>query len=139
MIRDTDLPAVIHEFESSVNKMVNGHDYLARKRTELERRVRRLQVLVWLLLAVLLVILLTGCTATTPTPSYEPAYRPPSSPLERPTDPYVAYQEAERANPDWPSLTRDDAQLRAFLGCDRSFAPGTQDAVLQELYGPDVC
>lgn len=68
--RSADLPAVLTEFESSVLKMVNGHDYLARKRTELERRVHRLQVLVWLLLTVIMVILLTGCTATTPTAQF---------------------------------------------------------------------
>ena len=48
-------------------------------------------------------------------------------------DPYDVYLEN---NPD-PDLvlSREDAQLRASLGCGTDWAPGTIDAVLQDAYG----
>jgi hypothetical protein len=47
-------------------------------------------------------------------------------------DPYAAYL---ARNPD-PSivLTREEAQGRALLGCRMKWAPGTIDALLQDLY-----
>jgi hypothetical protein len=50
-------------------------------------------------------------------------------------DPYDAYLEN---NPD-PDLvlSREDAQLRAMLGCGTEWAPGTIDAVLQDAYDPE--
>lgn len=47
-------------------------------------------------------------------------------------DPYEVYL---RNNPT-PELvlSREDAQIRALLGCSRSWAPGTVDYVLQQAY-----
>lgn len=50
-------------------------------------------------------------------------------------DPYEVYLDI--APSDAPSLSREDAQARALLGCGQSWAPGTVDAALQEAYEPD--
>ena len=36
-------------------------------------------------------------------------------------------------------LSREDAQIRATLGCGRSFAAGTVDRALADAYRPAVC
>jgi hypothetical protein len=50
------------------------------------------------------------------------------------TDPYQQYL-ALNPDPDL-LLSREDAQARAFLGCGTTWAPGTIDAVLAEVYRP---
>lgn len=52
-----------------------------------------------------------------------------------PDDPYGVYV---ATNPD-PGLvlSREDAQLRAILGCGQRWAPGTVDAALSAAYKPE--
>lgn len=47
-------------------------------------------------------------------------------------DPYDVYL-AHNPRPDLV-LSREDAQTRALLGCGKTFAPGTVDAVLTDAY-----
>lgn len=47
-------------------------------------------------------------------------------------DPYEVWLATAPA--DAPDLSRDDAQLRAMLGCGTAWAPGTVDGVLQVAY-----
>ena len=35
-----------------------------------------------------------------------------------------------------PGISREDAQLRAMLGCRLAVAPGTVDGALREAYAP---
>lgn len=51
------------------------------------------------------------------------------------SDPYEVY--LENAPSGEPTLSREDAQLRATLGCGMEFAPGTVDAILREAYDPE--
>jgi len=56
-------------------------------------------------------------------------------PADPSTDPYEVY--LEHAPTGEPTLSREDAQTRALLGCGQSWAPGTIDAALAEAYDPD--
>lgn len=53
-------------------------------------------------------------------------------------DPYAYYLDHK---PDGaPNLTPEFARMRAFLGCDQIWVPGTVDYVLAEAYAPtDLC
>lgn len=52
-------------------------------------------------------------------------------------DPYAVYLASA---PDGAvKLSREDAQIRATLGCGRSFAAGTVDRALADAYRPAVC
>ncbi len=51
-------------------------------------------------------------------------------------DPYQVY--LEHAPKGQKILSREDAALRAQLGCGQKFAPGTVDAVLADAYA-DYC
>lgn len=56
-------------------------------------------------------------------------------------DPYEVYLRLvdELGITDAPNnLTRDDAQLRALLGCGTAWAPGTVDAALAQAYAPFI-
>lgn len=77
-----------------------------------------------LAIALASIALLTACGGKDPDPS-------PAS------DPYEDF--LELAPPDAPDLTRDDAQLRAMLGCETDWAPYTTDWALQQAYGELVC
>lgn len=79
------------------------------------------------------VVLVAGCSEdkTGPTPGVVgPSSTPASS---TPTvDPYEVY--LANAPKGAPKLSRDDASVRALLGCSQKWPPGTVDAVLQEAY-----
>lgn len=73
----------------------------------------------------------TGET-TTPTSSTSQ----PPEPAADTADPYEVY--LDRAPSGEPTLSREDAQTRAYLGCGQPFAPRTVDAVLAEAYA-ELC
>lgn len=52
------------------------------------------------------------------------------------TDPYSVY--LQNAPKTEPTLSREDAQTRARLGCGQNWAPGTVDAILADAY-KDLC
>jgi hypothetical protein len=52
-------------------------------------------------------------------------------------DPYEVYQGIAPAGA--PNLSREDAQARALLGCETTWAPGTVDHALHQAYGPTIC
>lgn len=83
--------------------------------------------------AALPMLLLVACSSSPATP---PATTPVATVATvAVTDPYEVYLTLPGAD---PGLSRDDAQLRALLGCGKPFAPGTTDAALAEAYGPLV-
>ena len=51
-------------------------------------------------------------------------------------DPYDTY--IANAPKGEPTLSREDAQARARLGCGQDWAPGTVDAILADAY-KDLC
>lgn len=81
-----------------------------------------------LLSAALAVPVLAGCHSGSV--SNAPATSAPTTVAQ--VDPYEAY--VKQAPKGEPILSREDAQTRAFLGCNLHFAPGTVDAVLHEAY-----
>lgn len=100
-----------------------------------------------LLAATLLALALSACSssATEPTTTTAAAAGAPASTAAAPAtsapaaaaaDPYDEYLRLvdELGITDAPELTRDDAQLRALLGCGTAWAPGTVDAALQQAY-----
>ncbi|HEU5304392.1 MAG TPA: hypothetical protein VFU40_07090 [Gemmatimonadales bacterium] len=83
----------------------------------------------------LLAVSVAACDGYRQQPSKTPVPVATSAAHPVPTaDPYETYL---KANPD-PDLilTREDAQLRAYLGCGQTFAPGTIDRVLADAYRP---
>lgn len=74
------------------------------------------------LAAAALLILVTITVATSGPPDTEPT----------PIDPYDTY--LANAPLGEPTLSREDAQLRALAGCGQQWAPGTVDAVLADAY-----
>lgn len=53
-------------------------------------------------------------------------------------DPYNTYLRLKPADED--TLSREDAQARAYLGCDQEWAPGTTDRALADAYRPSgIC
>lgn len=52
------------------------------------------------------------------------------------SDPYDTY--LQNAPKTEPTLSREDAQARARLGCAQDWAPGTVDAILADAY-KDLC
>jgi hypothetical protein len=87
-----------------------------------------------LLLLLLLALTLTGCSGGE-SPSDVPTDAPSGERAE-PVDPYDVY--VKNNPPGEKVISREDAQARAYLGCDMKFAPGTVDYVLQEAYA-DLC
>ena len=86
-----------------------------------------------LLLALILSACASGSTVTTDTtPPTATAGADTTATTAGDVDPYETF--LALAPPDAPAITRDDAQLRAMLGCGNTFAPGTTDAALQEAY-----
>jgi hypothetical protein len=57
-------------------------------------------------------------------------------PKDSSTDPYDTY--IANAPKTEPTLSREDAQARARLGCGQDWAPGTIDAILADAY-KDLC
>jgi hypothetical protein len=51
-------------------------------------------------------------------------------------DPYEVW--LTRAPEDAPELSREDALVRATLGCGQNWPPGTVDAILAEVYADYV-
>lgn len=95
-------------------------------------------------LAAVAVVALAGCsssdgtatpgpTTVTKTSASAPASTPPSTPA---VDPYDVY--LKNAPKGEKTLSREDAALRARLGCGKTYAPGTVDAVLAAAYR-DYC
>jgi hypothetical protein len=54
---------------------------------------------------------------------------------EASADPYDTY--LDNAPAGEPTLSREDAQTRALLGCGQRWAAGTVDAVLADAYDPE--
>lgn len=80
-------------------------------------------------------LLLASCTST---PTVAATTTPPPPPettttVTTTTDPYQTYLALPGAD---TTISAEDAQLRALLGCKLSFAPGTVDAALREAYAP---
>ncbi len=71
----------------------------------------------------------TSSTSQAPAPSAEPAG-------DTAADPYEVY--LDLAPSGEPTLSREDAQTRAYLGCGQPWAPGTVDAALAEAYA-ELC
>jgi len=69
-------------------------------------------------MAIVVLAALSGCSTSDPPP-----------------DPYQVY--LEHAPAGEPTLSRDDAQTRALLGCGEEWAPDTVDAILADAYEPE--
>lgn len=67
-------------------------------------------------------------------PTASPTVTASSAPTTPAADPYAIYL-ARNPNPKLV-LSRDDAQARALLGCGKTWAAGTVDAVLADAYRP---
>ncbi|MDX3006750.1 hypothetical protein PWY87_34100 [Kribbella solani] len=75
------------------------------------------------------VVLVAGCSSDND-PAPGPATSVSSS---SPTaDPYDVY--LKKIPKGEPTLSREDAATRAYLGCGKKWPPGTTDAVLAEVY-----
>jgi hypothetical protein len=61
----------------------------------------------------------------------------PLAPPALQADPYGVYLAS--APTGAKTLTREDAQIRATLGCGHTFAAGTVDKALADAYRPAVC
>lgn len=72
-------------------------------------------------------------TTTTKAGASAPVSTPPTTPA---VDPYDVY--LKNAPKGEKTLSREDAALRARLGCGKTYAPGTVDAVLATAYR-DYC
>jgi hypothetical protein len=92
-------------------------------------------------IAVTAVLLLAGCSdeQTGPRPgavnqpSTSTSTSSASASSATPTvDPYETY--LAHIPKGEPTLSREDASTRALLGCDRTWPPGTTDAVLHQAY-----
>lgn len=70
--------------------------------------------------------------ATTPAPA--PATVATANVPAPDADPYAVY--LAHAPKGAVKLSREDAQIRAYLGCGQKFAPGTIDAALAAAYRP---
>ncbi|WP_309225192.1 hypothetical protein [Salinispora sp. H7-4] len=72
------------------------------------------------------------------TPTSSPSQAPAASaePAADTVDPYEVY--LDLAPSGEPTLSREDAQTRAYLGCGQPWAPGTVDAALAEAYA-ELC
>ena len=70
--------------------------------------------------------------ASTPASTSAPAKPAPTASA----DPYEVY--LKLAPHGAPNLSREDAQARAYLGCGRSWSPGTVDAALAKAYA-ELC
>ncbi|MCN0153207.1 hypothetical protein [Salinispora arenicola] len=81
-------------------------------------------------------IYLTVTDETSPTSSTSQVPAPEPSAEPAPADPYEVY--LDLAPVDAVSLSREDAQARAMLGCGQTWAPGTVDAALAEAYA-ELC
>lgn len=77
-----------------------------------------------------LTLLLAACSST-PTMATTTAPPPETTASTTVADPYDVYLTLPGAD---TTLSREDAQLRALLGCKLSFAPGTVDAALRDAY-----
>lgn len=90
-------------------------------------------------IAITAVLLLAGCSddqaGPTPGAVNQPSASASSAPASSATptvDPYTTY--LTHIPKGEPTLSREDASTRALLGCDRTWPPGTTDAVLHEAY-----
>ena len=86
-----------------------------------------------------IVVLLAGCSddQSGPTPgtvnqSSTSTSSAPASSVTPTVDPYEVY--LAHIPKGEPTLSREDASTRALLGCERTWPPGTTDAVLHEAY-----
>lgn len=91
--------------------------------------------------ALTLTLTLLGCSGSEPEPVAQATSAPttaaPAPTAATPTeDPYEVYKRL--APKGQPTLSRQDAQTRALLGCGTKWAPGTVDAALAEAY-KDLC
>ena len=98
--------------------------------------------------AAALLLALAGCGSTdnsttqpaSTSSSAAPASTSSAAPAEAApkatADPYEVY--LKLAPKDAPEISREDAQIRALLGCGQKWAPGTVDAALAEAYA-DLC
>ena len=91
--------------------------------------------------AAILPFLLAACAsapAAAPPPTTAPGQATTAVTEATPSsvqDPYELY--LARLPADVEAISREDAQLRAMIGCHMAaFAPGTVDAILQEAYAP---
>ncbi len=75
-------------------------------------------------------------TSSSAAPASTTAAAPTEAAPKETVDPYEAY--LKLAPKDAPEISREDAQIRALLGCNQKFAPGTVDAALAEAYA-DLC
>lgn len=75
-------------------------------------------------------LLLAACSST-PTVATTTAPPPPETTVTATADPYQTYLSLPGAD---PTISAEDAQTRALLGCKLTFAPNTVDAALQQAY-----
>jgi hypothetical protein len=85
----------------------------------------------YLLLIAAAGLVLTGCSDIEP-PAAAPTTIAPVASSSPTVDPYDAY--LAKAPAGEKKLSREDAAIRAQLGCGKAWAPGTVDAVLAEAY-----
>lgn len=74
---------------------------------------------------------LTGCGDSQPPAAEAPTAAPATTAAPK-VDPYKVY--LSKAPKGEKTLSREDAALRASLGCGKTWPPGTVDAVLAEAY-----
>lgn len=94
----------------------------------------RRTVLIVALLAILGLAVIVVAASVLPKPNDTPAGPTPTPSVV--VDPYDMW--LDHAPPDAPEMTRDEALVRAQLGCGQDWPPGTTDAILAEVYADYV-